>query len=134
MEPVNFYWTEAKSLKGCIVTDMENYFLELYPIPFPEKPAGNKLKKDLILKLSNDSLYKLEHFDTRYVEKDTVMEMQYLIGKKDIDFLLKNEVIEVQIDMMGTEGVRSYVFKLHKEALKEQLECFLMEEESRKKK
>ncbi len=28
MEPVNFYWTSAKSLKGSIVTDKENYFLE----------------------------------------------------------------------------------------------------------
>ena len=47
MEPVNFYWTSAKSLKGNIVTDKENYFLELRPVPFPEKPAGKKLKKDL---------------------------------------------------------------------------------------
>ena len=42
MEPVNFYWTNAKSLKGCIVTDKENYFLELHPVPFPEKPEGKK--------------------------------------------------------------------------------------------
>ena len=47
MEPVNFYWTSTKSLKGCIVTDKENYFLELRPVPFPEKPGGNKLKKEL---------------------------------------------------------------------------------------
>jgi len=36
--------------------------------------------------------------------------------------------------MMGDEGIRSYVFKLHKTALKEQLACFLKEEEERKKK
>ena len=53
MEPVNFYWTSTKSLQGCIVTDRENYFLELHPFPFPEKPGGNKLKKNLMLKLSD---------------------------------------------------------------------------------
>ncbi len=134
MEPVNFYWTSAKSLKGCIVTDKESYFLELHPVPFPEKPAGNKLKKELVLKLSNGKTYKLKHFDTRYVDNDTVMEMLYLISKKDIDHLLNFEVTEVKIDMMGDEGIRSYEFKLHKSALKEQLACFLKEEEERKKK
>ena len=134
MEPVNFYWTEIKSLKGCIVTDRESYFLELYPVPFPEKPEGNKLKKGLVLKLSNDSIYKLKHYDTRYVEKDTVMEMLYLIDKDDMDQLSNFEVTEAKIDMMGDEGIRTYVFKLHKSALKEQLACFLKEADERKKK
>jgi hypothetical protein len=133
MKPVNFYWTSTKSLTGCIVTDKENYFLELQPLPFPEKPAGNKLKKKLILKLSNHSIYELKHYDTRYIEKDTVMEMLYLINKKDMDKLLNFEVVEAKIDMMGDEGIRSYVFKLHKSALKEQLACFLKEEEEKKK-
>lgn len=133
MEPVNFYWTSAKSLKGCIVTDKENYFLELYPVPFPEKPEGNKLKKELILKLSNGNTYEFKHYDTRYVEKDTVMEMLYLIAKEDIDPLLNFEVIEAKIDMMGNEGFRTYGFKLHKSALKEQLACFLRAEEDKKK-
>jgi hypothetical protein len=134
MEPVNFYWTSTKSLKGCIVTDRENYFLELRPVPFPEKPGGNKLKKELQLKLSNDTTYELKHYDTRYVEKDTIMEMLYLIDKEDMEKLLNFEVTEAKIDMMGNEGVRTYVFKLHKSALKEQLACFLKEEEDRKKK
>jgi hypothetical protein len=134
MEPVNFYWTSAKSLKGCIVTDKENYFLELRPLPFPEKPGGNKLKKQLTLKLSNDTSYQLKHFDTRYVEKDTVMEMLYLINKEDMGHLLDFEVIEARIDMMGEEGIRSYEFVLHKSALKEQLACFLKEEDDKKKK
>jgi hypothetical protein len=134
MEPVNFYWTSVKSLKGCIVTDKESYFLELHPLPFPEKPAGNKLKKELVLKLANGETYKLKHFDTRYVDNDTVMEMLYLISKKDIDFLLVNGVSEIMIDMMGDEGIRSYELQLHKSALKEQLDCFLNEEKDRKKK
>ena len=133
MEPVNFYWTSAKSLKGCIVTDKENYFLELHPVPFPEKPDGNKLKKELVLKLSDGNTYALQHYDTRYAENDTVMEMLYLIDKEDMNNLLNLEVLEAKIDMMGDEGIRSYMFKLHKSALKEQLACFLQEEEGRNK-
>jgi hypothetical protein len=134
MEPVNFYWTKAKSLTGCIVTDKENYFIELHPVPVPEKQLGKKLKKDLVLKLSDGIVYELKHYDTRYVQDDTVMEMLYLIDKTDIDSLLKYEVTEARIDMMGEEGVRTYVFKLHKSALKEQLVCFLKEDEKEKKK
>ena len=134
MEPVNFYWTQAKSLKGCIVTDKENYFLALHPVPFPEKPAGNKLKKDLELKLSDGNAYLLGHFDTRYIKKDTVMEMLFLINKKDLEHLLNFEVTEAKIDMMGDEGIRTYVFKLHKSALKKELACFLEEEKGKKKK
>lgn len=134
IEPVNFYHTSTKSLKGGIVTDKENYFLMLQPVPFPEKSEGRKLKKALNLKLSDGDTYELEHFDTRYVKNDTTMEMLYLIGKEDVDPLLNFEVIEVKIDMMGTEGIRTYQFKLHKSALKEQLACFLKEEEGKKKK
>jgi hypothetical protein len=134
MEPVNFYWTSAKSLKGGIVTDKESYFLELQPIPFPEKPAGNKLKKELTLNLETGETYTLEHFDTRYLEKDTIMEMLYLIGKKDIDFLMTHEISGIKIDMMGDEGIRTYELKLHKSALMDQLTCFLKEEEKGKNK
>jgi hypothetical protein len=134
MEPVNFYWTEAKSLKGGIVTDRENYFLELQPLPFPEKSEGKKLKSDVTLKLSDGKTYWLKHFDTHYEENDSIMKMLYLIGREDIELLLNHEVTEAKIDMMGEEGVRTYVFKLHKSALKEQLACFLKEEEDSEKK
>jgi hypothetical protein len=133
MEPVNFYWTSSKSLKGNIVTDKENYFLELRPVPVPEKPAGKKLKKDLRMTIANGESLNLKHFDTRYIENDTVMEMLYLIDSKDIDKLLNFEVTEVNIDMMGEEGVRNYEFKLHKSALMEQLDCFLKDKEEKKK-
>jgi hypothetical protein len=97
-------------LKGCIFTDKENYFLALHPVPFPEKPAGNKLKKDLELNLSDGNAYTLDHYDTRYIEYDTVMEMLFLINIKDLEHFLNFEVTEVKIDM-----------KLHKSALKEEL-------------
>jgi hypothetical protein len=128
IEPVNFYWTKAKALSGGIVTDKESYFLELQPVPFPEKPDGEKLKDDLQLKLSDGKTYTLEHYDSRYIQKDTVMKLVYLIKKQDIDLLLKFEVTEAKINMKGDEGFRTYVFKLHKDALKVQLECFLKEE------
>jgi hypothetical protein len=134
MEPVNFYWTSAKSLRGCIVTDKENYFLELLPVPVPEKKTGKKLKSDLTVKLANEETYQLQHYDTRYVEEDTVMEMLFLITKKEFEFFAVHEVVSVDVDMKGEEGIRTYEFKLHKTALKEQLECFLKEEENRKKK
>jgi hypothetical protein len=134
MEPVNFYWTSAKSLKGSVITDKESYFLELHPLPFPEKPAGNKLKEDLVLKVSSGETYNLKHFDTRYIENDTVMEMLFLISKKDVDYLLNHEVSTLTIDMKGDEGIRSYELKLHKSALKDQLACFLKDEEKKKKK
>ena len=127
IEPVNFYWTKTKSLTGGIVTDKESFFLELLPVPFPEKPAGEKLKDDLQLILSDGKTYTLEHYDSRYIRKDTVMKLVYLIKEEDIDVLLNLEVTEARINMKGDEGIRSYVFKLHKDALKLQLECFLKE-------
>lgn len=129
IEPVNFYWTQSKDLKGGVTTDKENFYLSLQPSPFPPKPAGHKLKDDAELKLANDSIYKLEHFDTRYLEKDTVMQMLFLIEKDHVRDLRDFEAISVKINMGGDEGIRTYVFKLHKSAIMEQLDCFLKEEE-----
>jgi hypothetical protein len=134
MEPVNFYWTESKALKGGVVTDKESYYLALQPSPFPEKDQGHKLKADLEMKLGNDSIYHLEHFDTRYMEHDTVMQLLYLIDKKHIEAFLNFEAISVKINMGAEEGDRTYIFKLHKAALQEQLSCFLKEEETKVKK
>ncbi|MCU0370615.1 MAG: hypothetical protein MUC31_04300 [Bacteroidales bacterium] len=133
IEPVNFYWTEAKDLKGGIMTDKENYFLALQPSPYPEKDVGKKLKSDLVLKLADDKEYQFEHFDTRYLEGDSIMEMLFLINKDQTKPLQEYEVIQAKIDMEGEEGIRAYTFKLHKAALKEQLDCFLKKDEEKKK-
>ena len=127
IEPVNFYWTTSKALKGGIETDLEDYYLELQPSPFPVKPGGRKLKDDAELRLSNDSIYHLEHFDTRYLDHDTVMQLLYLIDKRKLEDFVNFEVISVKINMAGDEGIRTYVFKLHKAALREQLTCLLKE-------
>lgn len=134
IEPVNFYWTKNKSLQGNIITDMENYFIGLEPTPFPEKPLGNKLKKDVEVKLGNDKVYFLKHYESRYLKRDssTVLILYYLIDKKSFDDFLNYEVISVKIDMGDSEGIRNYYFKLHKAALKEQLACFLKMKEKKK--
>jgi hypothetical protein len=62
------------------------------------------------------------------------MEMLFLIDKGDIDKLLNSEVNQAILDMKGEEGVRTYAFKLHKHALKEQLSCFLDEKKNKDKK
>jgi hypothetical protein len=104
------------------------------PLPFPPKPAGQKLKKDLKMTLSDGKSYSLEHFDTRYIDKDTVMQMLFLIKKDDLNNLLNLQVVDVTLDMMDTEGTRTYTFKLHKSALKEQLDCFLRKKAEKQKK
>jgi hypothetical protein len=133
IEPVNFYWTETKDLKGGIITDKEHFFLALLPNPYPEKSIGKKLNSDLALKLSDGNEYEFEHYDTRYLEGDSIMEMLFLIDKDGMEPLQTFEVVQATLDMMGDEGVRTYTFKLHKAALKEQLDCFLQEEGKKKK-
>jgi hypothetical protein len=132
LEPVVFYYTKDKALKGGIITDKENYFLTMLPTPFPQKPAGRKLSGDLELKLANNKIYSLKHFDTQYMNDDSIMQLLYLIDKKDIADFMNFEAIQAKIDMKGTEGERTYVFKLHKKAIQEQLGCFLKEEEKKK--
>jgi len=133
MDPAVFYFTKDKELKGGIITDKENYFIALQPVPFPVKPEGRKLKGDLELKLSNSRIYRLKHFDTQYMDNDSTMQLQYLIEMEDIEDFLNFEVTEAKIDMKGTEGIRTYVFKLHKKAIQEQLGCFLKKEEDKEK-
>jgi hypothetical protein len=134
MKPVFFYRTSVKELKGNVVTDKENYFLGLQPRPFPGKSDVKKMKEDLAIKLSNGKEYNLSHYDTRYLKHDSIMEMLYLIDTKHLDDLLKFEVVQVKIDMKGTEGLRTYLIKLHKGAIRDQLNCFLKEQARKKKK
>ncbi len=133
MEPVKFYWTEAKELYGNVVTDKENYFLSLRPVPFPEKAAGKKLKDDLVLTLSNQQVIELSHYDTQYIKNDSIMEILYLLDKKDVKAAHQHEALSVKLDMGESEGDRTYLFKLHKAAFRDQLECFLSDEKNKKK-
>ncbi|MCM0668735.1 hypothetical protein [Flavobacterium tyrosinilyticum] len=128
-EPAVFYTTKSKSLKINIVTDKENYFIALQPTPFPEKKVGKKSKDDLIIHLADSKTYNLAHYDTQYRRNDSIMQVLYLIDKKDLEAFSNYEAITAEINLQGTEFVRSYNFKLHKDAIIEQLKCFLKKEE-----
>lgn len=128
-DPAVFYTTKSKSLKINLVTDKEHYFVALQPIPFPSKKAGKKIKDDLIIELADQKKYKLTHFDTPYKNNDSLMQVLYLMDKNDVDAFSKQEAVLAKINMRGTEFVRSYNFKLHKEAIMKQLNCFLNKED-----
>jgi len=127
-DPADFYITKTKSLKINIVTDKEHYFIALQPSPFPSKKEGKKIKDDLIIHLGDKNQYKLTHYDTQYIRNDSVMQVLYLMDDKDVESFSRFEAVLAEINMQGTEFVRSYNFKLHKEAIMEQLKCFLKKE------
>lgn len=128
-EPSDFYVTKSKSLKINIVTDKEHYFVALQLLPFPPKNDGKKIKDDLIIHLANKKEYKLTHYDTQYRQNDSIMQVLYLIDDKDLDDFSKFEALVAKINMKGTEFVRDYTFKLHKDAILKQLTCFLKKED-----
>lgn len=129
-EPTAFYTTKTKSLKINIVTDKEHYFVALLPTPFPDKKEGKKIKDDLVIHLADNKTYKLAHYDTQYRRNDSIMQVLYLIDDKDLDAFSNYEAVSAEINMQGTEFVRSYNFKLHKNAIVEQLKCFIKKEEN----
>lgn len=128
-DPAVFYTTKSKSLKINIVTDKENYFVALQPMPFPEKKVGKGITDDLIIHLADSNAYKLTHYDTQYIKNDSVMQVLYLIDKKHLTAFSKFEAVIASINMKGTEFMRDYSFKLHKDEILKQLACFLKEEE-----
>lgn len=128
-DPAVFYNTKSKSLKINIVTDKEHYFIALQPTPFPEKKEGKKIKDDLTITLGDNKEYKLSHYDTQYRNNDSIMQVLYLMDDNDIEAFSKNEAVSANINMKGTEFVRTYNFKLHKHAIMQQLDCFLKKEE-----
>jgi hypothetical protein len=126
-QPAIFYTTQSKSLKINLVTDKENYFIALQPVPFPSKNEGKKINDNLILELSDRNKYTLVHYDTRYLKQDSILQVLYLIDKKDLKSFAAFDAVSADINMQGTEFVRNYVFKLYKSAIKEQLNCVLKE-------
>lgn len=128
-DPADFYVTKSKSLKINIVTDKEHFFIALQPSPFPAKKDGIKIKEDLVIHLADKKVYKLTHYDTQYRYNDSVMQVLYLIDQKDIEAFSKFEAVVAEINMAGTEFVRNYDFKLHKDAIVKQLACFLKKED-----
>lgn len=130
-DPAVFYTTKSKSLKINIVTDKEHYFIALQPTPFPPKKEGKKINDDLIVHLANQKSYKLSHYDTQYMRNDSIMQVLYLMDDKDVEAFSKFDAVVAEINMKGTEFIRDYNFKLHKDAIIEQLNCFLKKEEEK---
>ncbi|MCC9061818.1 hypothetical protein [Flavobacterium piscisymbiosum] len=128
-DPADFYTTKSKSLKINIVTDKEHFFIALQPSPFPAKKDGIKIKDDLVIHLADKKVYKLSHYDTQYRNNDSVLQVLYLIDEKDIEAFSKFEAVVAEINMQGTEFVRNYDFKLHKDAIVKQLACFLKKDD-----
>lgn len=124
-DPADFYISKSKSLKINIETDKEHFFIALQPSPFPSKGEGKKIKGDLIIHLANKKEYRLSHYDTQYRHHDSIMQVLYLMDDKDIEAFSKFEAVVAEINMKGTEFVRDYNFKLHKDAILQQLSCFL---------
>ena len=130
-DPAVFYTTKSKSLKINIVTDKEHYFIALQPTPFPSKKEGKKINDDLIIHLADKKEYKLSHYDTQYIRNDSIMQVLYLMDDKDVEAFSQFEAVVAKINMKGTEFMRDYNFKLHKDAIIEQLNCFLKKEEEK---
>lgn len=79
--------------------------------------------------LANNKAYQLKHYDTQYIENDSVMQVLYLIEPKDLEAFSKYEAVVATINMKGTEFIRDYNFKLHKSEIVKQLSCFLKKED-----
>ena len=127
-EPSLMYQTSKKKLVEKLSTDKENYFVAISPTPFPLKPAGKKVKKDLIVFLS-DKTYTLKHFDSRYIDQDSSFEILYLFNKKDIPDFQQNTIKKIVLnDGLGEDIVYNLV--LHTDAVKKQLGCFLKKKEN----
>lgn len=124
IEPVTFYFTSQKKLDGGIITDKENYFIALEPYPFIAKKSSEKLTDPLRITLSNNVEYSLENFYVHYRGEDSLLRMVYLIPKKVLNDFRTLEVLSVSINMNDPGGPRTYVFRLHKTALREHLACF----------
>ena len=131
MKPEKFYQTSSKSLHGTIATDSEQFYLILFPSPVPSKDTAKKISGDLEVLLQGGSKQTLEHFDTYFIEKDTSLALFFLIKKEQQDLLLKYQVDQVKLDA-GAGQINLYTFMLHKEALQQQMHCFLERKPSRK--
>jgi hypothetical protein len=87
------------------------------------------MKDSLNVKLANGKEYKLGFYYSDFEEKDSSFNIMYLIDKTLMSDFINNDVEQMKINMMGEEGTRIYNFKLHKNALKLELNCFLNEKE-----
>ena len=120
--PVTFYFDSNKKLEAGIITDNENYFIALAPRPFPPRSESKKLKKDILLTLSNRKEYTLRFYDIEYAPGDTSMKLTYRFDNKDIPDMMKLDAVKIVIDL-GKGGDKTYMIRHRKALLREQLTC-----------
>jgi hypothetical protein len=123
------YQTSNKKFVEKLSTDQENYFIAINPLPYPPKPKGSKVKKDLTVFLSNNKSYTLKHFDSRYIDQDSSFEILYLFDKKDIPDFKSYLVKKITIND-GTGPEATYNLVLHTDAIKKQFGCFIKKKEN----
>ncbi len=116
------YKTSDIELHGNLVTDKESYFLRLTPVQSPPFKSKDVVKKDLLVKLQNDSLYALKYFDSWYGRKDSLFNVLYLFSKDQLNSFLNNNIQSFNITIGKTE--RILIFKLHPDIIKAQFACF----------
>ena len=123
MDPVVFFQTEKDLLKGSLLTDKENYFLQFMPSPFPAKSENKKFKSNAIVHLSSGLTYTLDYYDYRYRRSDSTLALMYLLPKKKLDEFRDHNIVWVDLDLEDEKGPRHYIFVMHKAVIREQMEC-----------
>jgi hypothetical protein len=116
------YKTSDLELHGNLVTDKESYFLRLTPVQSPPFKVKDVIKKDLLVKLQNDSVYALKYFDSWYGRKDSLFNVLYLFSKDQLNSFLNNSI--QSFDIVINKKERVLIFKLHPDIIKEQFACF----------
>jgi len=123
MDPVVFFQTDENLLKGNLLTDKENYFLQFMPAPFPKKSENRKFKSPAIIHLASGQTYTLENYDYRYRRSDSTLALMFILPKKQLDEFRENDISWVDLDLGDERGARHYIFVMHKAVIREQLEC-----------
>lgn len=120
IEPDTLYFTNAKQLKGGIITDKENYFITLYPFPVPTAVGSLKKYEPLELTLKNKQIESLEFYDARFMNDSTFV-LWYLLDVKKNKLLFENEVEQVKIT--SPDSTLVYKLKLHKDGFLRHFNC-----------
>jgi hypothetical protein len=123
MDPVVFFQTGKDLLRGSLLTDKENYFLQFMPEPFPPKSENKKFKSNAIVHLSSGVTYTLDYYDFRYRRTDSTLALMFLLPKKQMNEFRVNDIVWVDLDLGDEKGARHYIFVMHKAVIREQLDC-----------
>lgn len=123
MDPVVFFQTESNRLRGNLITDKENYFVQFMPEPFPARSENKKFKSPCVIHLASGQTYTLENYDYRYRRSDSTLALMFLLPKKQLSEFEDHDIVWVNLDVNDENGPRHYIFVMHKAVVREQLNC-----------